>query len=492
MYLLRGVRLWWPALAIGTLWLATSVVTTFYLLWLEDHYHRVQLENVTSISAAADMQAALARLLSELPPLPDPPDGGAVQRRQEAVIALHAAADRAAVSAYTDEERAVLFEIRVALEGFDVVFDAYRKAEPYRRAAATDELRRVALALFAPIDHLNLTNQRLLEQSAGERERANRLFRPARYVITILGPLIGIVVGYRVASRFLQRLTQIRFSIEHAAGGVVAIPLTDVDSLDDVDDLNRKARELAVRVQSVLGELQAARREAAQNERLAAIGRLAAGVAHELRNPLTAVKLLVQIAAQRAERQGLNAESLTVIQDEIGRMEQTIQSLLDFSRPPTPRPARHDLRSTVRRAVNLVQGRAAQDGVSIDLQVPADELAIVADAEQLHQVFVNLLLNGIEAMPGGGRLTIEATRSAAGGELEVRVRDRGEGVPVEQLPGIFEPFVTNKKGGTGLGLAISRRVVQEHGGALTAANSPDGGAVFTVSLPVEPLRRETD
>jgi two-component system, NtrC family, sensor histidine kinase HydH len=229
--------------------------------------------------------------------------------------------------------------------------------------------------------------------------------------------------------------------------------------------------------------LQQARVDVLRSERLAAIGGLAAGVAHELRNPLTSVKLLLQHAASRPGDAVFPLPKLRLILDEVGRMEGTIQGLLDFSRPPVLQCVRHDLCETVRRAANLVEGRAVAQGVRLDVDLPAGPVVIDGDPQQLHQVFINLLINGIEAMPNGGLLCVHVTVNEPQAQARVRIEDNGSGIPAEILAKLFEPFATSKERGTGLGLAVSRRIVQEHGGVIEATNRPEGGAVLDVALP---------
>ena len=215
------------------------------------------------------------------------------------------------------------------------------------------------------------------------------------------------------------------------------------------------------------------------------MGELVAGVAHELRNPLTSVKLLIQSAAQRHPERALTDRQYQVIQEEITRMERTIQGLLDFARPPRLHRLRHDLRDTLGRALNLMDGRAKHAGVALSTELPGQPVMVDADPEQLHQVFINLLLNAIESMTQGGSLSVAMQPSnPAGGECRVLFCDSGPGIPPSVVGKIFEPFVTSKERGTGLGLAVSRRIIDEHGGRLTGANRPDAGAVFIVELPV--------
>ena len=220
-------------------------------------------------------------------------------------------------------------------------------------------------------------------------------------------------------------------------------------------------------------------------ERLAAVGELAAGVAHELRNPLTSVKLLIQNAGRGDPNHALHGKRLEVVQNEIARMESTIQGLLDFARPPKIRRLTHNLRDTLDRALNLAAGRATQQHVIIHEQGSSEPVLINGDPEQLDLVFLNLLLNGIEAMPTGGTLTVSIEVEVGTPSIcRVVFLDSGAGIDDAVMERLFEPFVTIKERGVGLGLAVSRRVIQEHGGRIEASNMPLGGAKFMVELPV--------
>jgi two-component system sensor histidine kinase HydH len=218
-----------------------------------------------------------------------------------------------------------------------------------------------------------------------------------------------------------------------------------------------------------------------RSEQLAAVGQLAAGVAHEVRNPLTSIKMLVEAALRRPESKSLTREDLEVIHAEVRRLEGTVQGFLDFARPPRPERAPCDLRAVVAQSVDLVRSRARQQGVSIEVNAPGEALTADVDRGQVCTVLVNLFLNALDAMPRGGRLEVRAQGSADGAVLEVA--DTGPGIAPAVAGRLFTPFVSTKPTGTGLGLSISRRVVEEHGGALRFANRPQGGAVFTLVLP---------
>ncbi|MBO0699758.1 MAG: histidine kinase, partial [Zavarzinella sp.] len=220
-------------------------------------------------------------------------------------------------------------------------------------------------------------------------------------------------------------------------------------------------------------------RDALRAEQLAAVGQLAAGVAHEVRNPLMSMKLLTESALAGGE---LTPDDLRVINDQIGRLEQTVTGLLDFARPSPPRRAVADLRGVLSAAVDLVRGRADLQNVRLEVTAPPDPVPAAVDVSQLTGVLVNLLLNALDALPGGGRIGVAVTHTAEN-EVSLTVTDTGPGIAPAVLARLFEPFVSTKDTGTGLGLNVCRRVARDHGGAIRGENVPGGGARFIVTLP---------
>jgi PAS domain S-box-containing protein len=225
-------------------------------------------------------------------------------------------------------------------------------------------------------------------------------------------------------------------------------------------------------------------------EQMAAIGQVAAGVAHELRNPLTSVKGLVQVNLREADSRGLPTEDLRVIEHEIRRMERTLQTFLDFARPPRLYRQRLDLNGIVERVTSLVGGRAQKQSVQLHFARPADPVAVDGDEDQLQQLILNLVLNALDALPSGGAIDIEL-RPPRDGLVELLVRDTGPGIAPNILPTVFETFVSSKETGIGLGLPVSKRIAEEHGGTLSAFNLPTEGACFVLRLPA-PTGRGTE
>lgn len=215
-----------------------------------------------------------------------------------------------------------------------------------------------------------------------------------------------------------------------------------------------------------LTEIRYLEKELRRSERLAALGKMAAGVAHELRNPLSSIKGLAMVL-----KQGLSGEaekSGEVLIKEVERLNRSIGELLDYARPAKLQRGLVSLAEMVDKAVSLLAADAGSLGIAITVDIPENLPALFVDGDKINQVLLNLLLNAIQAMPGGGLLSISARAHAD--QVVLMLRDNGEGISEEDLPRIFDPYFTTKSSGTGLGLAISAKLVEEHGGKIEIAS----------------------
>ena len=215
-----------------------------------------------------------------------------------------------------------------------------------------------------------------------------------------------------------------------------------------------------------------------RSERLAALGRLSAGVAHEIRNPLSSIRGLAQYLASKLAPGSEGAKVAGVMVGEADRLDRVVSDLLTYARPSPPRLAPVDLDELAGRVAGLMAEEATAKGVELSLDLEEELPLVQADADQLTQVMVNLILN---AMESGAKTTAIQTRSAPGQAAFLRISDDGPGVEEEIRDRLFDPFVTTKAGGSGLGLAISARIVEEHGGTLSLQSGP-GGAAFELRL----------
>ena len=224
----------------------------------------------------------------------------------------------------------------------------------------------------------------------------------------------------------------------------------------------------------------------AHADKLASVGRLAAGIAHEINNPLTGVLSYASLLKKRFESDISASEDLDVIIRETIRCRGIIRGLLDFARPTPPSRKPTDLNEVVRHSVAVVINQLHMSHVNLALDLAEDVPAAYADANQIQQVMVNLLLNAADAIgPEGGEIRISSR--AYGERIELIIQDNGQGIPAENLPHLFEPFFSTKgTRGAGLGLAVTWGIIESHGGTIEVQSEPAQGSRFTVSLPVMP------
>lgn len=253
----------------------------------------------------------------------------------------------------------------------------------------------------------------------------------------------------------------------------------------------RDARENRLRELELLtSELQVARSQVLRGQKLAAVGRLSAGVAHEIGNPLAAVSGLVELLDDDELSPAERKDFLRRIGSELDRVNATIRELLAFARQDpdaSDADAQSDLSTIVHNAVSLVRAQKSFADIALTLDVPEDLPAVRGDGGRLRQVLINLLLNAADAIAetqSAGRIDLTVVRDD--GDLELSVVDNGAGIKAELLDSIFDPFVTSKDvgEGTGMGLAVSDRIVRDVGGELSAENNPNGGATFRLRLPI--------
>jgi PAS domain S-box-containing protein len=217
------------------------------------------------------------------------------------------------------------------------------------------------------------------------------------------------------------------------------------------------------------------------SERLAAMGHLAAALTHEINNPLQSIATSVELAQRFPTTEARQQRYLDVARREVDRLITLSRRWLDFARPPTLERCTVHVPEVAHYTLTLARKQLEQSNVRVRLEFPQDIPPVLASYDQLAQVFLNLVINAVEAMPDGGELTISAQRVED--RLEVAIADSGPGLPSQALDKLFEAFHTTKTKGLGLGLAISHSIVEQHGGTITVANAPGGGAVFTVTLP---------
>jgi two-component system sensor histidine kinase AtoS len=225
-------------------------------------------------------------------------------------------------------------------------------------------------------------------------------------------------------------------------------------------------------------------------EQMKVVGELAAGLAHEIKNPLAGMKVSIEVLLHELELSDADREILRRVTDEILRIELLMRELLNFARPPRPRLDIVDINKVLDKAAILSEKNPSFSSVKVVKEYDNRAPGTMADPLQLQQVFMNLLLNAAEAMPAGGKLSLKTLYDENSNSLQIMISDSGKGIDDKAMARIFQPFFTTKAKGTGLGLAITKRLIEQHDGSISVRNNPEGGTTFRIILPVKTVLEE--
>lgn len=476
-----------PAVLIGAILLVACLVSAWYITRLQSGLGSVLTHNVASMRAAQHLEMSAHKLrLHSLMYLIDPNRDlkEQIDNDQRDFEEWLQTAESTAVS--TAEQAAVVMigdgytRFQQSLSGLTALAERDGGRSDLRAFAATGPVRWVV----EPCEEFADLNDRQIKQIAEHSHTLTERLRVVMLLLGVIGPLGGLVSGYGIArglSRTLYKLSvrvqDMAQHLEREVGAVRLLPDGDLNQLD------LQLQQVVGRVADVARQLQRQHQEMIRAQQLAAVGQLAAGVAHEVRNPLTAIKMLVEVALRPENPKPFTTENLRIIDREIRRLEKTVQGFLDFARPPALQTAPVDLRELVHQAAELVAVRARQHRVEMAVALPEHAVIYTLDRGQMSTVLVNLFLNALDAMPTGGTLGVDLEVGPSG-EVALTIADSGSGIPNEVFRKLFTPFVSSKATGSGLGLSICKRVVEDHGGRIVGENLPGAGARFTVILPV--------
>ena len=327
-------------------------------------------------------------------------------------------------------------------------------------------------------EHIRLHTEKLNLKMSQNHARAAEL-----RLFAVIGISLALAFGILL---FLLLVRQILEPIRRLA--LEADRSGDSDSSgNEVSTLKDRVRDLIEDADQTHTELERSQRQLLQSEKMATVGKLAAEVAHSIRNPMTSIKMRLFSLERNLDLSPTHREDLEVISEEMRQLDNIVQNFLEFSRPPKLKVQKVNVSDVVDMSLQLLQKQVEYHGIEVEQQRGHPLPEIDADPELLKEVLINLIVNACEAMDGGGRLTIKEEDAVAehmGRAILIQVSDTGPGIPEAIRDKVLEPFFSTKEEGTGLGLAIAGRIVEEHGGELKLHSIEAKGTTFTITLPV--------
>lgn len=476
-----------PFIVLGGLLAIACLASTWYINHFQSDMAQSVRHDVARLEAAEQLQILLRQLrLHLLVEKADPKDfrHRIVENDRQLLSAALAIAHREAEA----ED-----DIQV-LEGIERSYRDYETGLAAHDIAGSEHLSAADLIKWSDDHHIEVLLVPCRNLADRQRNRMNQGLERSEKQTTwagrvllglgLTGALGGLLTGYATARGLSTRAAQLSVRVRAVQAQLdQEVGEMTVES-PAIGDLDLQLDRVIERVKEVCQRLQDQERGLLRAEQLAAVGHLAAGLAHEIRNPLTGIKFLVEAALRPTNPSHLEAEDLRLIRQEIIRIERTIQGLLDYARTPPPNRHRYDFRELVVEASGIVRGRAEAKLVDLQVNTPSDPLTGNVDRDQILSLLTNLIINAIESAPPGTRVDVQAN-AAEKGMVRIEVTDRGAGIDPAIADRLFTPFTTTKPTGTGLGLTVARRVAQDHGGTLSATNRPEGGACFSVLFPVQ-------
>ncbi|NQT83798.1 HAMP domain-containing protein, partial [bacterium] len=303
--------------------------------------------------------------------------------------------------------------------------------------------------------------------------------------IALAGMTAALVIAYFLSSSILRPIRRLVDGSHALAEGDLSHKVT-VHASDEIGQLCETFNMMASSLEERDHQLKEyMHRKLSQSEKLASLGRLAAGVAHEINNPLTGVLTYSHLLLRKTPPESPDKEDLEVIVRETTRCREIVKELLDFARETKSERKLNDLNRVIKGMISLVENQVSFQNVQIRAELDPELPSIPIDPNEMQQVFTNLALNAAAAMPEGGIITIKTSEDGDGGFVKAEVCDTGTGISEENLSRIFDPFFTTKEGGTGtgLGLAVTYGIIQRHEGMVEVRSELGKGTTFTIRLP---------
>jgi signal transduction histidine kinase len=376
--------------------------------------------------------------------------------------------------------------LKMQIRGYRVWTRAVFAADPgstlsenRTRAALTegdDLIRKMERIIIVTSANLEKQERAILKKI---NERKTLLF-----VMVTIGPFFAVGLAFFLIRGLTRPVNSLLDATRRLKSGDLDHRISGL--YDEFGEVAASFNEMAASLKKQMLEMQ-------RTEQLRVCGEMAAGLAHEIRNPLAGMKVSIEVLLSELNIEERDKEVLSKVIEQIRNIELMMKNLINYARPVAAQPVRFNVNKILEKTIYFIEKHPSftsgdpRKRLIRELDETLPE--IVGDPQQLQQVFLNLLLNAADAVPDGGAITVRTVHDKEAKTVSVVLRDTGKGIPAELMEKIFQPFFTTKGKGTGLGLAVSKRIVEEHGGGIAVSNNVSGGATFAITLPVKAEER---
>jgi signal transduction histidine kinase len=481
----------WALVTIAII-LAGGFLIISFIYRLQDETTALIEQNVRSARTAKELTLSLYDIrAASLTYLFDrsPERIAALDSKQSDFILL---LDEAKHSANTEEEKNLLQQISALFSNYQQTLtnalELHRKGYISQPNAlivhASQDLINTIDEKTSTFISINETAQAAYKQTIRKNDN---IIRTAMYALGSAGIVLGLVLGWLIARIILSPIYKLVLKVRDAAGSemVEHIKMSPGKELEELDlHINR----MIGRINQAHEDLEKNRELLEKSSKLAAIGKIAPALAHEIRNPLTAIKMLIYAMMQEPEVNEEKRHDLEIITHEINRVEGFLQNFLKYARPAKPQMQMVSIIPVIRETLQLMQPRFRQSNITVTENHEHENLRIKADPDMIKQIILNLVLNAVESIGQDGELNVTTQVNADDEEnqvFQISISDTGPGIPDNIKDSLFDPFVKGKDQGVGLGLSISQRIAELHHGWISAANNNIKGATFTIHMPMK-------
>ena len=486
-----GIRIYLILIVLVFITMAGGMVTVWYTYRMDALLTAVTEKDIAAFQTAEALEIALVNQKGFVSYYFIEADPEWLQKLGEFRQIFKERLNDAMQLAESERERGALNRIKAEYVRYitnkDRVISYYQAGEREAGSALHRQVRDLFFTVLELCEkYKDIHKERILQAKSDNKLQAARLRIIAATAIGI-GFVLAVFLAFVLRSQILGPIRRLTAEVGRDGDATAAG--------DEVKALSQGVRDLIQNVGQTQTELQKSRESLLQAEKMALVGKLAAGMAHSIRNPFTSVKMRLFSLDRSLKLTDTQKEDFDVISQEIRRIDTIVQNFLEFSRPPKLKIQSVSPSIVVDQAVQLLKHRLKSYDVEVTIERRQNLPDIAADPEQLKEVLVNLVVNACEAMEKEGSILIleQETMSSSQEKLAViRVSDNGPGIPESIRDKVLQPFFTTKEEGTGLGLSIAARIIAEHHGWMDIESNPGGGTTFMISLPLKEPTDEHD